>query len=61
MDSPEGVQSMSLADVLSILMEDVQLDAKQRKFIWPDAKKLDLEQSVQRIQLYLRRDRGVFD
>jgi hypothetical protein len=50
MDSPEGVQSMEQADVLSILMEDVQLDAKQRKFIWPDAKSLDLEQSVQRIQ-----------
>lgn len=31
------------------LMEDVQLDAKHRKFIWPDAERLDLEQSVQRI------------
>jgi hypothetical protein len=38
------------------LLEDVQLDAKQRQLIWPDAKRtarkqrLDLDQSVQRIQ-----------
>jgi hypothetical protein len=24
----------------------VQLDARQRKFIWPDAERLDLEKSV---------------
>ena len=43
-------------DVLWDLLEDVQLDAKQRQLIWPDAKhmarkqRLDLDQSVQRIQ-----------
>ena len=31
-------------------MEDVQLDAKQRKFIWPDGQRLDLDQSVAHIQ-----------
>jgi hypothetical protein len=31
-------------------MEEVQLDAKQRKFIWPDGQLLDLDQSVQHIQ-----------
>jgi glycerol-3-phosphate cytidylyltransferase-like family protein len=31
-------------------MDDVQLDAKQRKFIWPDGQRLDLDQSVQHIQ-----------
>jgi hypothetical protein len=30
-------------------MEEVQLDAKQRKFIWPDGQLLDLDQSVQHI------------
>jgi hypothetical protein len=49
-DSPEGKQSMAVSDALWILLEDVQLDAKQRKFIWPDAERLDLEHSVQRIQ-----------
>jgi hypothetical protein len=28
----------------------VQLDAKQRKLIWPDTKRLDLGQSVRRIK-----------
>jgi hypothetical protein len=31
------------------LLEDVQLDAKQRQLIWPDTERLDLEQSIQRI------------
>jgi hypothetical protein len=31
-------------------MEDVQLDAKQRQFIWPDGQRLDLDQSVARVQ-----------
>jgi hypothetical protein len=30
-------------------MEDVQLDAAQRRFIWPDGKRLDLDQSVAHI------------
>jgi len=43
-------------DVLWDLLEDVQVDAKQRQLIWPGAKRaarkerLDLDQSVQRIQ-----------
>ncbi|HXJ57016.1 MAG TPA: hypothetical protein VNU68_10155 [Verrucomicrobiae bacterium] len=50
MGSPEGQQCIALRDVLWDLMEHVQLDAKQRKLIWPDAEPLDLEQSIQRIQ-----------
>ena len=50
MDSPEGQQSIEVRDVLWNLLEDVQLDAKQRKLIWPDAERLDLEQSIQRVQ-----------
>ena len=50
MDSPEGEQCIAVRDVLWDLLEDVQLDAKQRKLIWPDAEPLDLEQSIQRIQ-----------
>ena len=50
MDSPEGQQSIEVRDVLWNLVEDVQLDAKQRKLIWPDAESLDLEQSIQHVQ-----------
>jgi hypothetical protein len=49
-DSPEAEQLIELSDTLYDLLEDVQLDAKQRKFIWFDAEQLDLGQSVQRIQ-----------
>jgi hypothetical protein len=49
-DSPEGEQFAELSDALCDLMENVQLDAKQRKFIWPDGERLDIDQSVQRIQ-----------
>jgi hypothetical protein len=48
--SPEGQQFAEFADALCDLMEDVQLDAKQRKFIWPDAQRLDLDQSVAHVQ-----------
>ena len=50
MGSPAGQQCIAERDVLWDLMEHVQLDAKQRKLIWPDAEPLDLEQSIQRIQ-----------
>ena len=48
--SPEGQQFAELADALCDLMEDVQLDAKQRKFIWPDGQRLDLDESVAHVQ-----------
>ncbi len=50
MDSPEGQKSIAIHDDLWELLEHVQLDAKQRKLIWPDAERLDLEQSIQRVQ-----------
>ena len=49
-DSPEDEQLIEVSDTLWDLLDDVQLDARQRKFIWPDAERLDLEKSVQRIQ-----------
>ena len=50
MDSPEGQKSIEVRDVLWNLLEHAQLDAKQRKLIWPDAERPDLEQSIQRVQ-----------
>ena len=49
-DSPEGQQFSGLADALCDLMEGVHLDAAQRRFIWPDGTRLDLDQSVAHIQ-----------
>ena len=48
-DSPEGGLWTEICDALEDLLKNVQVDAKQRQFIWPDANRLDLEQSVQRI------------
>jgi hypothetical protein len=49
-DSSEGQQYAEFADVICDLMADVQLDAAQRRFIWPDGELLDLDQSVAHIQ-----------
>jgi hypothetical protein len=49
-DSPEGQQFSELTDALCDLMEGVHLDAAQRRFIWPDGTRLDLDQSVAHIQ-----------
>jgi hypothetical protein len=49
MDSPEGELWTEICDTLEDLLKDVQLDAKQRLFIWADSERLSLEQSVQRI------------
>jgi hypothetical protein len=47
-DSPEGELWFEMSDTLEVLLKDVGLDAKERKFLWPDGR-LDLEQSVRRI------------
>jgi hypothetical protein len=48
--SPEGEQFAEFSDVLCEVMEHVKLDASQRLFIWPDGERLDIDQSVARIQ-----------
>ena len=50
MGSPDGQQSIEVNDILWEVLKNVRLDAKQRKIIWPDAKRLDLDQSVRRIK-----------
>lgn len=57
--SPEGEQFAEFSDTLCDVMEDVQLDARKRQFIWPDGGRLDIVQSIARIhQRYpdMRRD-----
>jgi len=48
-DSPEGELWFEMSDTLEVLLKDVGLDAGERKFLWPDAGRLDLDQSVRRI------------
>ncbi|HEY2527928.1 MAG TPA: hypothetical protein VGJ20_08275 [Xanthobacteraceae bacterium] len=48
-DSPEGELWFEMSDALEVLLKDVGLDAKERKFLWPNAGRLDLDQSVRRI------------
>lgn len=48
-DSPEGELWTEVCDALEDLLKGVWLDAKRRQFIWSDAERLDLDQSVQRI------------
>ena len=50
MGSREGRQCIEVRDVLWDLLEDAELDAKQRQLIWPDAERLNLVQSIPRIQ-----------
>ena len=57
--SPEGEQFAGFSDALCDVMENVQLDARKRQFIWPDGERLDLDQSVARIHQHypdFRRD-----
>ena len=50
MHSPEGELSSEVSETLWPLLQKLQVDAKQRKLIWPDGKRLDLDESVQNIQ-----------
>jgi glycerol-3-phosphate cytidylyltransferase-like family protein len=47
---PRASNASSCATSCGTCWRDVLLDAKQRKLIWPDAERLDLEQSIQRVQ-----------
>jgi hypothetical protein len=48
-DTPEGELWCEMSDTLEVLLKDVGLDAKERKFVWPDAGRLDLDKSIRRI------------
>jgi hypothetical protein len=44
-DTPEGEQWIEICDKLDIVLKDVGIDPEERKLIWPDAIRLDLDQS----------------
>lgn len=49
MDSAEGELSSEVLDAVWMLPEKVDVDAKSRKIIWEDGKRLSITESVQRI------------
>ena len=49
MDSPEGERSSEVSDIVWMLLEKADVDAKNRKIIWEDGKRLSITESVQRI------------
>ena len=49
MDSPEGQQSIEALDLVFDALENAGVDARQRKIVWADGKRLSIEQSAERI------------
>ena len=49
MDSPEGQHSIEALDLVFDALEHAGVDAKRRKIVWDDGKRLSIEQSVERI------------
>ena len=49
MDSPDGQLAIEMIDELFETLAPVDVDAKARKLIWPDGKRLSIDVSVQRI------------
>jgi hypothetical protein len=45
-DSPEGQLSIEVSNALWALMEDVHLDPRQRKILWPDGQGLSIDQRI---------------
>lgn len=50
MNSAEGELYREVSDTLWPLLDEFHVDAKQRQIIWPDGKRLNLDESVQNIQ-----------
>ena len=49
MDAPEGQQSIEALDRVFDALDHAGVDARQRKIIWADGKRLSIEQSAERI------------
>ena len=49
MDAPEGQQSIEALDLVFDALEHADVDARQRKIVWADGKRLSIEQSAERI------------
>ena len=49
MDAPEGQGSIEALDLVFDALEHAGVDARQRKIVWADGKRLSIEQSAERI------------
>lgn len=49
MDSPEGQHSIEAHDLVFDALGHGGVDARRRKIVWDDGKRLSIEQSVERI------------
>ena len=49
MDAPEGQQSIEALDLVFGALQHAGVDARQRKIVWADGKRLSIEQSTDRI------------
>jgi hypothetical protein len=49
MDSPEGELSEEARETVWPLLETTQVDATRGEIIWPDGKRLDIDQTARRI------------
>ena len=49
MDAPEPQQSIEALDLVFDALEHAGADARQRKIVWADGKRLSIEQSAERI------------
>jgi hypothetical protein len=49
MDSPEGQLSDEVRDLAWQSLQNVDVDARDRKLVWDDGKRLSIDESVQRI------------
>jgi hypothetical protein len=48
-DAPEGQQSIEALDLVFDALKHAGVDARQRKIVWADGKRLSIEQSAERI------------
>lgn len=48
-ESPEGQQSTEALDLMFDTLDDVTVDARQRKIIWTDGQPLSIEEVVDRV------------
>ena len=49
MDAPEGQRSIEALDLVFAALQHAGVDARQRKIVWPDGKRLSIRQSTERI------------
>jgi hypothetical protein len=50
LDTQEGMISMKAIDDVAAALEGVEIDGKERGIVWPDGKRLTIDQAVKRIQ-----------